>query len=199
MWKPLIEEVLRSVEGRFSETSLALGRGVNSFVSLSDNSQENTECFLQEFVSRYPKLHNIKDEIHSEWQLCRLSILSGDQDEEDHSEKVEGDVSAILLFMHHRGNGGGNASSRPLKDLYPNFYAALVVAATIAFTSATNERSFSKLKIIKNRLRSTMLDERLSALMLMHCERDIVDTLDNGDLVTLFAGGGGAVNRRIVL
>jgi hypothetical protein len=44
-----------------------------------------------------------------------------------------------------------------------------------------------------------MLDERLSALMLMHCERDIVDTLDNGDLVTLFAGSEGAVNRRIVL
>jgi hypothetical protein len=87
----------------------------------------------------------------------------------------------------------------PLKALYPNFFKALVVAATIAFTSATNERSFSKLKIVKNRLRSTMLDDRLSALMLMYCERDIMDALDIEDLITLFAGRDTAVERRIVL
>jgi hypothetical protein len=33
-----------------------------------------------------------------------------------------------------------------------------------------------------------MLDDRLSALMLMYCERDIMDALDTEDLITLFAG-----------
>jgi hypothetical protein len=97
--------------------------------------------------------------------------------------------SAVCLY--ERGNGGGNAGSLPLKVLYPNFLMAfLVVAATIAFTSAKNEQSFSKLKIVKNRLRSIMLDDRFSALMLMYCERDIMDALgDTEDLITLFAGG----------
>jgi hypothetical protein len=44
-----------------------------------------------------------------------------------------------------------------------------------------------------------MLDDRLSALMLMYCERDIIDALDIEDLITLFAGRDTAVEQRIVL
>jgi hypothetical protein len=42
-----------------------------------------------------------------------------------------------------QGNGGGNvdAGSRRLKNLYTLFYMALVVGATIVFTSATYEQS----------------------------------------------------------
>ena len=43
----------------------------------------------------------------------------------------------------------------------------------IAVTSATAERSFSCLKRIKNYLRSTMSQERLNNLTLLHIERDL--------------------------
>jgi hypothetical protein len=118
MWTPLIEAILQSVGERFSEESLALGCGVNAFVSLSDNSKANTDCFMDDFLSMYPQLNNMKDEILSEWNLCRLTILAADQEEYG---KLEGNACAILLFMHGRGNGGGNAGSLPIKDLYPNF------------------------------------------------------------------------------
>jgi hypothetical protein len=153
---------------------------------------------MDQFLSTYPQLNKIKDDILSEWNLCRLTILDGDEDQEE-DDKLQDDACAILLLMHEQGNGGGNAGSWHLKDMYTNFYIALVVAATIAFTSATNERSFSKLKIVKNRLRSTMSDERLSALMLMYCERDIMDSLNSKDLVALFAGTDTTVDRRIPL
>jgi hypothetical protein len=107
MWTPLIEAILQSVGERFSEESLALGCGVNAFVSLSANTKANIDCFMDEFLSMYPQLNNIKDEILSEWNLCRLTILEADQEEDG---KLEGDACAILLFMHERGNGGGNAS-----------------------------------------------------------------------------------------
>jgi hypothetical protein len=154
---------------------------------------------MDQFLSTYPQLNKIKDDILSEWNLCRLTTLDGDEDQEE-GDKLQGDACPILLFMHEQGNGGGNAGSRHLKDsMYTNFYMELVVAATIAFTSATNERNFSKLKILKNRLRSTMSDEQLSALMQMYCERDIMDSLDSKDLVALFAGTDTAVERRIPL
>lgn len=47
------------------------------------------------------------------------------------------------------------------------------IALTLPVGSATTERSFSKLKIIKNRLRSTMAGERLENLMKISCENDI--------------------------
>jgi hypothetical protein len=126
------------VEERFNEDSLSLGSGVNAFVSLSDNSKANTDCFMDQFLSTYPQLNKIKDDILSEWNLCRLTILDGDEDQEE-DDKLQDDACAILLLMHEQGNGGGNAGSWHLKDMYTNFYIALVVAATIAFTSATNE------------------------------------------------------------
>ncbi|KAF0712014.1 DDE 3 domain-containing protein, partial [Aphis craccivora] len=44
---------------------------------------------------------------------------------------------------------------------------------TIPATSVSSERSFSKLKLIKTRLRSTMQQNRLESLLLLSCEKDI--------------------------
>ena len=68
-------------------------------------------------------------------------------------------------------------------DRWPNMRKALVFAATIALTSASCERTFSTLKCVKNILRTTMLDERLSLLITCYCESDIVKGLDNSDVM----------------
>ena len=47
------------------------------------------------------------------------------------------------------------------KDLYPNIYVLLLLAATIPVTSCECERSISMLRLIKAPLRSTMTQERL--------------------------------------
>ncbi|XP_065658807.1 uncharacterized protein LOC136083340 [Hydra vulgaris] len=52
------------------------------------------------------------------------------------------------------------------------------LALTSPVTVATNERTFSKLKLIKTHLRSTIADERLNSLMLLGVEKDIVDQLN---------------------
>jgi hypothetical protein len=50
---------------------------------------------------------------------------------------------------------------------------------------------------VKNRLRKSTrnYEERLSALILMHCERRIMDSLDSKDLIALFAETDAAVER----
>ena len=54
-------------------------------------------------------------------------------------------------------------------------------------SNCTGERSFSKLKRIKNDLRSTMGQERLTHLSLMSIEHGVLTNLDFDDLVTDFA------------
>jgi hypothetical protein len=49
---------------------------------------------------------------------------------------------------------------------------------TAPVTVASNERSFSQLKFVKNKLRTSMNDSRLTGLMLLTCEKDLTDTLD---------------------
>ena len=54
-------------------------------------------------------------------------------------------------------------------------------------TNCSGERSFSKLKYIKNRLRTTMTNERVTHLPLMSIEYDILRETDFDDLITDFA------------
>ena len=61
---------------------------------------------------------------------------------------------------------------------YPNLCKAYQIALTVPITVASNERSFSLLKLVKSYLRSTMTENCLDDLMIITCESDIADELD---------------------
>jgi len=62
------------------------------------------------------------------------------------------------------------------------------ILLTLPVTTASVERGFSKLILVKTKLRSTMGQERLEALLLASIEKDILLQLDNAELVARFAG-----------
>jgi hypothetical protein len=61
------------------------------------------------------------------------------------------------------------------------------ILLTIPVTVASGERSFSKLKLIKTYLRSTMAQDRLVGLAMLSIENDIASCLDYSEVVTKFA------------
>ena len=67
-----------------------------------------------------------------------------------------------------------------VKCSYPNVEIALRMYLIIMVTNCSGERSFSKLKYIKNRLRTTMTNERVH-LSLMSIEYDILRETDFDD------------------
>jgi hypothetical protein len=54
-------------------------------------------------------------------------------------------------------------------------------------TVASTERSFSKLKLLKNYLRSTMSQERLNGLATLCIEKGLLDGIDIETIITDFA------------
>ncbi|CAF4688118.1 unnamed protein product, partial [Rotaria sp. Silwood2] len=62
--------------------------------------------------------------------------------------------------------------------LYPKVSSVYNYILTLSITTAINERSFSKMKIIKNYLRVTLTNEKLEYLLLCSVEHDILDKLD---------------------
>ncbi|XP_064115067.1 uncharacterized protein LOC135221173 [Macrobrachium nipponense] len=70
---------------------------------------------------------------------------------------------------------------KKVADTFPNVEIMLMV------TNCSGERSFSKMKYIKNRLRTTMHHDRLSHLALMSIENDILRDIDFDILITKFA------------
>jgi hypothetical protein len=62
--------------------------------------------------------------------------------------------------------------------LYPSIDTIMRVLLTMPVASATAERSLSVLKRLKTYIRSTMRNDRLSVLGLMHIHRDFAVNLD---------------------
>ena len=92
-------------------------------------------------------------------------------------ELANASVQEILLFFKkHR-----------LDVAYPNLAILFRILGTISVSTAGAERSFSKLKLIKNYLRSTMGEERLSGLGLISMERDLADSLDFDKVIDRFS------------
>lgn len=74
-----------------------------------------------------------------------------------------------------------------LASAYPNCETALRIFLTLPVSVASNERSFSKMKIVKNYLRSTMGQERLNALALISIGREVADDIDFDEVINDFA------------
>ena len=72
-------------------------------------------------------------------------------------------------------------------ETFPNVNIALRIYLCMMVSNCSGERSFSKLKRIKNELRSTMVQERLSNLSLMSIEHEILNALDFEKLIDAFA------------
>ena len=72
-------------------------------------------------------------------------------------------------------------------DSFPNTCIAYRILLTIPVTIASTERSFSKLKLIKSYLRSTMSQERLSGLVILSIENEMLEEFEYKNLISQFA------------
>jgi hypothetical protein len=74
-----------------------------------------------------------------------------------------------------------------IRDSFPNTAIAYRILPTVPVTVASAERSFSKLKMIKNYLKSTMSQDRFCDLAILSIEKDITSTLDYKDFIHEFS------------
>ena len=71
--------------------------------------------------------------------------------------------------------------------IFPNCCVALRIYCTLPVTVAEAERSFSVLKRIKNYLRSTMCQMRLTSLGTLAVESELAKQLDFNEIIETFA------------
>lgn len=77
---------------------------------------------------------------------------------------------------------------KKMEGCYPNTSISFRLLLTIPVSVATTERSFSKLKLIKNYLRSTMSQDRFNGLAISSIERAMLEEIDYEILMDNFAG-----------
>ena len=133
----------------------------------------------------------------TEEELIEKSIFLADI----YTEDINGDDLGIemvdLKKLIHPGNFGENQLNPfellnkiltyALDNIVPNLSVSLRIFLTIPATAASAERSFSKLKLIKNYLRSTMTQDRLIGLARLSIESELAREIDFRDVIKAFA------------
>ena len=86
-------------------------------------------------------------------------------------------LDCLAILSHPRYN---------LIDAFPTLCEVYSIAVAMPVTSASSERPFSVLKRVKSRIRSSMIQERLEALLLIAIERKVLLSLDKDRIVGIF-------------
>jgi hypothetical protein len=153
--------------------------------------------FLYLFLYLYIFLYDISkiknsDELITHCKDLQLAFGSDDG--------LTSDINAVELFdeitaLQNRFNDTETNPRIVLKyifenqlvELFPNTYISLRILLTLLVTVAMGERSFSKLKIIKNYLRSQMSQDRLVGLAMISIEKELAYNMDMEEIVSDFA------------
>ncbi|XP_046859020.1 zinc finger MYM-type protein 1-like [Xenia sp. Carnegie-2017] len=116
---------------------------------------------VNEMCSLFPLA--VKD-VNAEILLSELEIFNNIVSSQLKSEPKSLQDVALFAFKH--------------KNVFPTVCKAYQLLLTAPVSVEKDERCFSKLKIVKNCLRSTMKDTRLNDLIVLACEKDLTDNVD---------------------
>jgi len=112
--------------------------------------------------------------LHSEKNKIQIEALDEKYEQSDTSDEYDKD----LFLTNNQGESIGstlhtNGTSMAivfqvllisgLSTVFPSLHIALKISLTLPVASVTTERSFSKFTIVKNKLRSTMNEDRLDS------------------------------------
>ncbi|XP_038060491.1 zinc finger MYM-type protein 1-like [Patiria miniata] len=166
---PVLDRMLQEMRGRFSDQNCRLMKGIDALTPSSENflSPENLKALQETYGADQ---EDLRHELH---QVKRLIERKASKE-----EAVPKSMQGLVNFLE------------PYKDAFFELYRLSKIAAIIPVTSASCERSFSAMKLIKTYLRNSMGNERLSDLGMLSIEK-----LNMDEFVDKFAASH--KNRRI--
>lgn len=142
---PLLDHFIISLTDRFSKHQWMAYRASVLIPSLIEKKSFND---LKDCITLYdnylPSISTIKEE----FELYKRKWL--------HEAPADRPNNAIDAFVQCNG------------IFFPNIKVILQIYATLPVTTATGERSFSTLKLMKSYLRNTMSENRLNGLAMMY-------------------------------
>lgn len=173
---PIVKSLINELEPR-SKVYSKLNKNFNFLVKLKNMNNEEISIACEKVASFY-KSDISGDELTNECQMAKFYFNPVDNsDEISHSS-----MYATIV----RDN---------LSTTFPNIEILLRIYLALFVTNVVDERSFSKLKYIKNYLRNSMTEEKLNNLSLICIERNVLETIDFQEIIDSFLD---AKNRRFL-
>ena len=148
--------------------------------NLIKSSDSEVRTAAQHFMSVYKTDFSAADgteHVHASDDLCEEILSFKNVFKEELTSKQVQSIHDVLKCIHEY----------ELTSSYPNYLLAIVIFMTLPVTVASAERSFSKLKLIKTYLRSSIAQDRLDALAILSIEMEQSKNLNIDAIIDKFA------------
>jgi len=157
----VLDDLLNGLEERFSQETLLLISAIGRLLQFNMHEHD-----LTLFSNRF----NLNDsELETELRLLK--------------SLPEFEIGKTSKTIYQWLN---NLSNNNLCNSFQNIYIILTHFVTMPVTSCSCERSFSKLSLVKTKLRSCMTQDRLESMMLVFVEQKLASELDLEDIIEKF-------------
>ena len=202
-FKPSMFESIRNFKQREFEN---LVKAIEPFCELYQINSDDCAKELRSFAHCYPKFTNLPDSIannieHISMEDKSLSEFSEHSDSEVEDEdddvsddndecKIDNSFVSLLHILEHK--------DFVLRDAFLILCKVVSIAAAIPISSCSAERAFSVLKRVKTRLRYSMLQDRLEALLLIATEKNIVKFLNRDQIIYAYGRSSAELSRYLI-
>ena len=172
---PIIDNILLSFQKRLAAYS-SLSDSFGFFHRMLDLNAGELRNAAAKLVRDYPDdlEQSAPEEFVQYAEFARLSLARSPDVKDESTCSFEANLYRL-------------ASANDVSISFPNVNIAFRLYLTLLVSNCTGERSFSVLSRVKNELRTTMTDDRLSALSLMAIEGDILRNIDFKSIISEFA------------
>lgn len=169
IYKPVIAKALSELNRRFSSENLSILQAVGALVPGSETFLNSD--VLAPMATYY---HRNQEDLNLEIRQMKRMI---ERKTSEGTMPVFNDNCKLIAFSQFAENYG---------EAFFEISKLSRIACTIPVTSVQSERSFSCLKLIKNHLRTTMLDERLSSISILSIHSVRAQALDLDKVIDKF-------------
>lgn len=163
-------------------------------IDVALNSMEERFQQIMEHRSYFNFLYDIyniknmpREELIAHCKDLQLYLTDGDGNSDIHGMELVDELLVLCTLIEPKQSAISVLNFALKINIAPNVVVALRILLTLPITVASGERSFSKLKLIKTYLRSTMSQDRLEGLATISIEHNIGSKLDVSNLIKTFA------------
>lgn len=209
-----IDSILTQLQERFSEDTICFLKEMQLFTPASLSSRRNLSsndihrlCAyydldssvvcreLNEFSMAYRQVQNVislDDIAENSLNNDAERVCENEQFVDDFDER-EVEISAVSADSEGiERKWTENGFIKPLRVItelsgFPTLTYLYKILNSLPVTSCSAERAMSRVRIIKNRLRSTMSDDWFSSLMVLSAERDLLDKIATDEIINNLA------------
>ncbi|KAL5571465.1 hypothetical protein UlMin_021062 [Ulmus minor] len=161
------------------DTFVAQGRSRRKSPKVTNSHHFRVYIFYSVIDMQLQELSYHFNEVNTDLFLCVACLCPNDSFAAFDKKMLIHFANNVFLELKSIGDLAQTLVQTRRNDVCPLVYRLVTLSLLLPIVTATVERAFSTMNVVKNRLRNQMEDQWMNDILLVYIKRDIFNKLDN--------------------